>query len=175
MKAEDFNSLIDSIIYAEDYNSYYKSIVKNGLNNRESFFENGEFKYAFHNHKIDNIEHLTNIELLKIAIQNDLIGMNYLVPFYKINDKENLWHYLSVFAADNDIPNIKQNLTNEIYENPNYIFKIENANSFFIESDFVIVCIELQKNTKTLTCVKKEKFKQLKESSKKLNIPLIIC
>lgn len=170
MKIEDFDSLIDSIVYTEDYNSYFKSIVKNGLNNRESLFNDGEFIFSFYNQKIKNIEKLTNFELLKIALQNEFIGLNYLVSFSKITDKEILWHYLSVFVGDNNIPNIRQNLTNEIYDNPNYIFDIENSNSFFKESNFSIVCLEFEKNTKSLGCVKKDKLEQLKQSATKLDI-----
>ncbi|SDF60679.1 hypothetical protein [Cellulophaga baltica] len=162
-----YKEFIDITIPHSDYNSYLKKEIDLVNELPEHFFENGNYKYE----NRPNLLKQDRINLAKSVLFDLMASNQYIVSSKEIKDKEFLWHWLSVFVGNNDIPNIRQYLTNELYDNPNYIFEIDKASNLFKESDFLIYGIFYNED-KYIGTVRKSDFQRLMMISQELGIQL---
>lgn len=164
---ELYKELIDITIPHSHYNSHLKKEIVLVNNSPEHFFENNNYKYE----NRPSLVQQDKINLAKSVLLDLMASNQYIVSYKEIKDKEFLWHWLSVFVGNNDIPNIRQHLTNELYDNPNYVFEIDKSSNLFEQTDFLIYGI-IYNEEKYIGTIRKSNLQRLLMVSKKLGIQI---
>ena len=162
-----FGEFIDITVSSSSYNAYLKKEIDLVNNTPEYFFDNDSYKYENRPKLIK--EDKSN--LAKSVLFDLMAADQYLISWDSINDKEILWHWLGVFVGNNNIPNIRRHLTDELYHNSNYVFRIDKSSALFESSNFLIYGVFFGEE-KYIGTIRKSDMPKLSLISEKLGIQL---
>jgi len=162
----NYKSYVNLLIHHSEMNSFFIKTVDSVLIEPENYFENGKYKLG---NRVDLKP--TSGLLIDFVLFDLMEAEQYLIPISQIKDKEILWHWLSVFVENNNILNTRQHLTDEIYDNPEYIFDIEKSSLLFNASEYLIFSVDMI-GVKSIGTIKRINFTQLELICKKLNYKL---
>jgi hypothetical protein len=162
----DYMSYVNLLIPHSEMNSFFIKTVDSVFSEPANYFEDGKYKFG----NRDDLRPTSEV-LIDFVLYDLIEGEQYLIPINQIKDKEILWHWLSVFVGNNGIPNVRQHLTDEIYDNRHYIFDIEKSSLLFKDSEYLIFSIDMI-GIKCMGTIKRINFTQLELICKKLNYKL---
>ena len=164
MEISTETQLLTMVIPHQDNLEWITNIINDIRNNEDKIFRDGDYIYR------DNKDLSLDSEELKENLINDhLQDYQYWVPIKDLDTNHKIWHWLSVFVGNYNIPDMRNHLTSEIYDNPNFDRNIGELSNLFQKTDHLIYEINY-KSDRSIGILKKSDFPKFVQLASHLNM-----
>jgi len=160
------SEILELIIPHHDNLEWLIDVVDNINENKDKVFRNNS--YIFRNKDL-NFE---SAELKTHLINDHLQDEQYWIPLKDIDTNHKIWHWLSVFVGNYNIPDMRNHLTNEIYGNSNFDNNVSDLSNLFTKTEYLIYQVEFYSD-QSIGILKKSDFDKFVQLAKKLNLNVI--
>ena len=157
------SKLLELIIPHQHNLDWLTNVVDNIEENQDKVFRNGKYIYRDKNLNPESTQ-------LKVHLINDhLQDEQYWIPIKDLDTNHKIWHWLSVFVGNYNIADMRNHLSSEIYDNPEFNKNIDDLSTLFDKTEYLIYQVQFE-TSKSIGILKKSDFKRFAQLANQLDM-----